>query len=240
MNKASLSILGAAMLVCFARTPAQAQAAASAQLSPGTTIPVMLEKWIDARKNKVGDEVIAKTTENVKSDGKVVVPRGSKIIGRVTEAQARTKEESESVVGVAFDHAVLKDGRDIPLVLEIQAVAPDGESSSHAPAMGTAPGTAGGTIGGVPPLPNQGNIAGPMGDPNAGTLGRIPGPNSPDGAADDRSPTGALTPSCRGILGIDGLGLIPEATNSQQGSLIVSQRHNVHLDGRTQMMLRVK
>ena len=111
---------------------------------------------------------------------------------------------------------------------------------STAPAMGTAPGTAGGTIGGVPPLPNQGNIAGPMGDPNAGTLGRSPSPNPPNGAADDRSPTGSLTPSCRGVLGIDGVGLVPEASNSAQGSLIVSQRRNVHLDGRTQMMLRVK
>jgi hypothetical protein len=240
MKKLSLSIIGIAILICFARTPAQAQVAESIQLSAGSTIPVMLEKWIDARKNKVGDEVIAKTTENVKTDGRVVVPKGSKIIGRVTVAQARTKEQPVSAVGIFFDHAALKDGQDLPLALEIQAVAPDGESSSHAPAMGTAPGTAGGTIGGVPPLPNQGNIAGPMGDPNAGTLGRSPSPNPPDGAADDRSPAGALTPSCRGVLGIDGLGLVPEATNSAEGSLIVSQRHNVHLDGRTQMMLRVK
>lgn len=239
MNKPSLSTIGIAIVICFARAPAQSQAADSTQLSAGSTVPVMLEKWVDARKNKVGDEVIAKTTENVKSDGQVVIPRGSKIIGRVTVAQTRTKEQPVSAVGIFFDHAALKDGHNLPMSLEIQAVAPDVELST-APAMGTAPGTAGGSIGGVPPLPNQGNIAGPMGDPNAGTLGRSPSPNPPDGAADDRSPTGALTPSCRGVLGIDGLGLVPEASNSAQGSLIVSQRRNVHLDGRTQMMLRVK
>jgi hypothetical protein len=238
MNKAILFVFVVVILACSV-IPAQAQATDSSQLAPGNTIPVMLEKWVDARKNKVGDEVLVKTTENVKSDGQVVIPRGSKIIGHVTVAQARTKEQPVSAVGIFFDHAVLKDGHDVPLALEIQAVAPDVESST-APAMGTAPGTAGGTIGGVPPLPTQGNIAGPMGDPNAGTLGRSPSPNPPDGTADDRSPTGALTPNCRGVLGIDGLGLVPEASNSAQGSLIVSQRRNVHLDGRTQMMLRVK
>lgn len=241
MKKASFSVIGIAILICisFARASAQSQAIDLTQLSPGSTIPVMLEKWIDARKNKVGDEVIAKTTDNVKTDGRVLIPRGSKIIGHVTVAQARTKEQPVSAVGIFFDHAALKDGHDLPLTLEIQAVAPD-EASAGAPAMGSAPGTAGGTIGGVPPLPNQGNIAGPMGDPNTGTLGRSPSPNPPDGTADDRSPSGALTPSCHGVLGIDGLGLIPESTNSAQGSLIVSQRLNVHLDGRTQMMLRVK
>jgi hypothetical protein len=236
MGKASHSILGAAILVCFARIPAQAQAAESIQLSAGSTIPVMLEKWVDARKSKVGDEVIAKTTEHVKSEGRVVIPRGSKIVGHLTQVKARTKDESESAVGILFDHAVLKDGREIPLALEIQAIAPDTEST--APAMGTAPGTAGGTTGAVPPLPNQGNAAGPMADPNAGTPGRIASPNSAEGAG-SLSPTGALTSSCHGVLGIDGLGLVPEAGDSTRESLIISQRRNVHLDGRTQMMLRV-
>jgi hypothetical protein len=96
---------------------------------------------------KVGDEVTAKTTENVKSGGQIAVPRGSKIVGHVTEAKARTKEESESAVGIAFDHAVLKDGHEIPLALEIQAIAPPESATpsdmTETPTMGTA--------GGAPP-----------------------------------------------------------------------------------------
>lgn len=239
MNKASLSILGAAILVGFAPTPAQTQAAESIQLSAGSTIPVMLEKSVDARKNKAGDEVIARTTENVKSEGRVVIPKGSKIVGHVTVTEARIKkEESESVVGISFDHAALKDGREIPLKLEIQAIAPAEESTPSA--MGTAPGTAGGTTGGAPPLPGPGKASGPMSDPNAGTPGRIASPaNAADGAAGGLTASGGLTPQCHGVLGIDGLTLSPEAASSTQGSLVVSQRRNVHLDGRTQMMLRV-
>ena len=235
MNKASLSILGAAILACFARTPAQAQVGESIQLSAGSTIPAMLEKGVDARKNKVGDEVTAKTTENVKSGGQIAVPRGSKIVGHVTEAKARTKEESESAVGIAFDHAVLKDGHEIPLALEIQAIAPPESATpsdmTETPTMGTA--------GGAPSGPGPGAPMGPRADPNAGTPGRVSSTNSAYGAPSGLSPTGGLTPSCHGVLGIDGLELSPETASSTGGSVIISQRRNVHLDGRTQLMLRV-
>jgi type IV secretory pathway VirB10-like protein len=108
----------------------------------------MLEKGVDARQSKVGDEVTAKMTENVKAGGQIAVPRGSKIVGHVTEAKSRTKEEPESAVGIAFDHAVLKDGRAILLALKIQARAPAESASptdrAEAPTMGT------GTPGGAP------------------------------------------------------------------------------------------
>ena len=74
----------------------------------------MLEKWVDARKSKVGDEVIAQTTEHVKTHGQVVIPKGSKILGHVTEATARTKDEPNSALGIAFDRALLKKGGELP------------------------------------------------------------------------------------------------------------------------------
>ncbi len=44
-----------------------AQAGASNQLASGNTVHATLVKPVDARKNKPGDEVIAKTTENMKA-----------------------------------------------------------------------------------------------------------------------------------------------------------------------------
>src|SRR5690348_13599340 len=84
-----------------------------------------------------------------------------------------------------------------------------------------------------------GRNLGPMSDPNAGVPGRAESPNSiyvPDGQL---TPGGGLTPSCHGVLGIDGVALAPESTDPSQGSRIISERHNVHLYARTQMMLRV-
>jgi hypothetical protein len=235
LNKASFSVLGAAMLACFAQTPAHGQIGESIPLSAGSTIPAMLEKGVDARKNKAGDLVTARTTENVKSGGQIAVPRGSRIVGHVTEAQARTKEESESAVGIAFDHAVLKDGREIPLALEIQAIAP---AQSVSPSdMAETPTMTNEAGGGAPPVP--GAPMGPRADPNAGTPGRVSSTNAAYGAPSGLSPTGGLTPSCHGVLGIDGLELSPETAGATGGSVIISRRRNVHLDGRTQLMLRV-
>ena len=98
------------------------QTAASNQLAEGSTVHATLVKPVDARKNKPGDEVVAKTTENMKANGETVIPKGSKIVGHVTEAKARTAGQSQSTMGIAFDHAVLKDGRQVPMTASIQAI----------------------------------------------------------------------------------------------------------------------
>src|SRR6202163_63827 len=108
-----------------------AQAASASRLQSGSTVQAELSKPVDVRKNKPGDEVIAKTTQDMKSDGKVVLPKGSKIVGKVTQAQARANGKDESQLGIAFDHAILKDGTQMPVSFAIQAV---GNSESAASA----------------------------------------------------------------------------------------------------------
>src|SRR5207244_6616844 len=88
----------------------------------GRTVQAELTKPVDARKNKVGDEVIAKTTHDVKSNGQVVVPKGSKLVGHLTEVKAHGKDQANSELGIAFDRAVLKNGTEMPLALSIQAI----------------------------------------------------------------------------------------------------------------------
>src|SRR5882672_11492295 len=109
------------------------QASTANQLAAGSTVQAELTKPVDVRKNKPGDEVVAKTTQDVKSDGHVVLPKGSKIVGRVTQAQARDKGkgQEESQLGMAFDHAILKDGTQVPAAFTIQAI---GRSESAATA----------------------------------------------------------------------------------------------------------
>jgi hypothetical protein len=93
-------------------------------MANGSTIKAELTKPLDAKKNKVGDQVMARTTEDVKSGGQVVIPRGSKLIGHVTEAKAKAKGESESSLGIVFDKAVPKGGGpEVPVHAVIQALA---------------------------------------------------------------------------------------------------------------------
>lgn len=115
----------------------------SADLASGSTINAVLSKPVDARKNKPGDEVTAKVDQNVKTTvsgtSQVVIPKGSRLVGHVTEARAREKAQrskdkeksgsasasgrSDSALGIAFDKAILKNGQEIPLHAVIQAVA---------------------------------------------------------------------------------------------------------------------
>lgn len=235
MNNVFTSLLAAALIAGFAQPSAQSQESHS--LPAGTTIPAMLDKSVDARKSKVGDEVFAQTTEPVKEDGQIIIPKGSKILGHVTEAKARTDDDPNSVLGIAFERAVLKKGGELALKLTIQAVAPDRTSSDPTPEMGT-----------LKPADNP-NAMGPMGrpspmganaDPNSGAPGR---PESPVNPAYDqsggRTANGGLTPQCHGVLGIEGMSLAYRPNDATKTPLIISQTKNVHLDGRTQLMLRI-
>jgi hypothetical protein len=81
MKKKLISALIAALLsaVAFAQSPVQPNSGSEPQsasqntamrLAPGTIIRVELAKSIDAKKAKVGDEVIAKTMDDFLSDKK--------------------------------------------------------------------------------------------------------------------------------------------------------------------------
>src|SRR5258708_17853587 len=95
----------------------------SASVAGGTAMNAALSQPVDAKKNKPGDQVTAKTTEATKSDGKMVIPKGSKLIGHGTACKQRSKEEKESALGIVFDKAVLKNGEEIPLNASIRALA---------------------------------------------------------------------------------------------------------------------
>jgi len=237
MNKVFTSLLILTLISCAIQN-SQSQVAGPHALPTGTTIPAMLDRWVDARKSKIGDEVTAQTIEPVKEDGAIIIPKGSKIIGHVTEAKSRTTEDPSSVLGIAFDHAILKKGTQLPLRLTIQAIAPERTSSEPLQAMnGTTPTD---STGGMGPL-NRPSTMGANADPNAGVPGR---PGSPVNAAYEqqsggRTASGALTPQCHGVLGIEGLSLGFRPNDASKTPLIISQTKNVRLDGRTQLMLRV-
>lgn len=231
---------------------------ASAALSSGINLQAELIKPLDAKKNKPGDEVSAKVTQDVKSDGKVVIHKGTRLVGHVTEAQARTKEQANSTLGIAFDKAVLKGGEEVSFNSVIQAVAPPVQATvsttadenanlGAAPAMSGGPRAAGG--GGL-----VGGVNSTAGGAVSGATGTVTG--AATGAADTTvsaatrtagglGAQGNLTSASQGVIGLQGLALnTPTAVTgsvqgSAQGSVISSRSRNVKLDSGTQILLRV-
>src|SRR6201995_2347432 len=98
---------------------------AEATLAAGSTIFAELNAGLDSKKLKAGDAIAAHATEALKSsDGRTIIPRGAKLEGHVTQADARSKGGSASTLGIQFDKAILKDGGEIALNVAIQAIAP--------------------------------------------------------------------------------------------------------------------
>ena len=224
------------------------QVASANQLQAGSAVQAELVKPIDAKKNKVGDEVIAKTTHDVKSGGRVVIPKGSKLVGHVTEAKVRSQGQATSELGVAFDRAILKNGEELPLALGIQAIGRSQASTDLTMEMEEdtmAPGTSGsGTTrsSGARPSGSGGVLGGVQSATGAAvdTAGRTGGGvvNSTTSAASGGVP-GSLSATSHGVVGMPGLSLSGQNSTSASGSVISSQGSNVHLDSGTEMILRV-
>jgi hypothetical protein len=93
----------------------------SSSLAAGTQIAGQLQSSLDAKNAKVGDQVVLKTTNAVKQNGQVVVQKGSKLIGHVTEVQQRAKGEATSKIGVLFDK-LEQGGNSIPISAVITSI----------------------------------------------------------------------------------------------------------------------
>src|SRR5215467_4954255 len=90
----------------------------------GTDLVAELSKSVNVKKVKLGDPVKATVTQDLLAQGKIVIRRGSKLVGHVTEAKVRSKEDEESRLGVVFDKALLKGGGEIDFTAAVRALAP--------------------------------------------------------------------------------------------------------------------
>ena len=97
---------------------------AATGLSGASEMNATLERSVDARRAKPGDEVTAKTNETFTTASGATIPRGSRLVGRVTEARAHERGEATaaSQLGIVFEKAELPDGRVVPMQATIQAV----------------------------------------------------------------------------------------------------------------------
>jgi len=229
----------------------------SASISNGTKIDATLATSLDAKRSKPGDEVEARAAEDIKQDGKVVLKRGTRLVGHVTQAQARASGQAQSQLGIMFDHAVLKNGQEVPFSASIQALA-SAQSAAAATAgaddviasgggMGAAQGSArggGGLAGGV--ASTAGATAGAATGTVMNTASSVPMTaggslntvTRSTGAVGGLTSTGRLASNSTGVFGMDGLSIDSAASSATQGSMIVSATKNVHLDSGTQLLLR--
>jgi hypothetical protein len=213
-----------------------APANAAPRIAPGSILPVRLIRSVDAKKAKVGEEVEATVTQDMKSgNGEVVVPKDTKVIGHVTEAQPRGKEQKESQVSLVFDHAVMNGGN-VPLPMSIQAIIASPTASpanSDVSGQGAVPSSTPG-VGGASSSSSTGRPG-----MSAGTPPEVPTTSAaPASGQAGTNAQPAINGNTQGVVGISNLKL-SAAADATQGSVLSSEKNNVKLDSGTLMLLRV-
>jgi hypothetical protein len=81
----------------------------------GVTVPAELTKGIDVKKAKAGDLVSAKTTNTATLADGTELPKGTKLVGKVTEVRAKSNSDKTSHLAFSLEQALPKDGHEIPL-----------------------------------------------------------------------------------------------------------------------------
>lgn len=100
---------------------ANGSAMANAQMRPVTG---ELQSKLDSKTARVGEPVVLRTTEKTKTSDGMVIPKGSRLIGHVTEVQAHEKGHQPSSLGIVFDQVELKNGQSFAIRSMIESAGP--------------------------------------------------------------------------------------------------------------------
>jgi hypothetical protein len=238
-----LALLCAGAIAQTAQTPpppaANTQQNEAMRFPEGTLVPAELQKTVDAHKLKSGDKVEAVVFADLHSQsGEIIIPKGTKVMGHVTEVKQKSKEAPGSTLGMVFEKLAMKDGKEVPFPAEIQAVRKNTPQNTLPAGNGS---SAGGEASGMPTGGGSGSRTGGMA--SGGAAGRSSYPGGAPAADSDHPATqtqsGApeqLTAESKGPIGFEDLSMQQAA----DGTTLTSQKQNVKLESGTQMILRVR
>jgi hypothetical protein len=222
-----------------------------------------LQGKLDTKDAKKGDSVVIRTTEKSATANGIEIPKGSKIVGHVTDVQAQGNGAENSRVIIQFDQAQIQGGQSLPILSVIQAVSPAGSggglpqvAEGGAPAA-TAPGgstSPAGTTGtgqagtgqagtGHAGAGQAGAGQADTGQPASGTGSATPSASSP---AAGQPPVGTVVARNGNIAirttAIPGVLLVGNANGqpfSNASGALLGARQDVHLDGGTVMVVAI-
>ena len=221
----------------------------SANLASGSSVNAVLTKPVDSRHTKPGDPVAARTTQNARTEGGTSIPKGSTLMGHVSDAHSAAEGQAGSSVGLVFDKAVTQDGHEIPLRnVGIQAVAAAeasvASSAGETGAMRGAGGGGGMSRGGSLLGRTTGAVGGAVGSGLGapGGVGSLAGGaaatlQAGPGAMGGLDAAGMLTAGSTGVFGLRGLSLSGGVAGAAMASVMRSSGKSVHLDPGTRFLL---
>lgn len=209
--------------------------AAGKTINAGTALSGQLQNTLDVRRSKVGDPVVLKTVRDVKQNGQTVVPKGTQLVGRITEISQRSKNNAESRIGMVFDR-IQGSSLSQPIsasIVSITSVASSvgvgddlfdmSGSSSSSGSVSRGGGSGGGGL-----LGGTGGLVGGVTNTAGGVLNTAT--STVGGVAN--TATGTVGGATRGVGGaLNGLRITGSASGSANSSTTISSGDkNLHID----------
>jgi type IV secretory pathway VirB10-like protein len=109
-----------------------------------SVIGLQFETAISSETARIEDRVVAHVTRDVRADGRIAIPAGSKVIGAVSLVDRGGRMKEQARLGVRFHTIVLVDGTELPL--QTETIYREGESPTQASAAKVGGGAIGGAI----------------------------------------------------------------------------------------------
>lgn len=98
-----------------------------------SVIGLQIETAVTSDDARVEDRVNARVTRDVRIDGRVAIPAGSRVLGSVTQVDRGGKMRERARLGIRFHTLVLADGVRVPVLTETifrEGESPTGESAA--------------------------------------------------------------------------------------------------------------
>ena len=223
------------------------QASKSVNLESGTRLAAELQNTIDVRKARVGDQVMLKTTQAIKSNGRTIVGKGARLVGHVTEVVQKSKDSNESRIGILFDR-LERGSLELPISATITSItsakaggqtnnddlfASDASASSSARSSSSGRSSSGssGALGGV----------GGVITSTTSTVGQVVGGTTSAVGSTVNSTTDVVSNTATGVGGsLRGVRISESSNTSVEGSSVLSlQGGNLRLEKGTNFNLVV-
>ncbi|MDQ2855395.1 MAG: hypothetical protein M3R68_03635 [Acidobacteriota bacterium] len=201
---------------------------------PVSNVIAVLTKAVDVKTTAVGDEVALRTISDVVVNGELVIPRGSKLLGKVSEAAAKSKDAPQNVLAFFIEKAVRKDGVQIQLQAIVAAIAaPQKGSLADDPTYGMMHSNEPTMVGsGTRTTTSSGTLSAGS---NASSNAAVATANI-KGTMDEPS---ELKEDSQGAIGYEGIAITWRLMSPPPVTVIATKSKGLRLETGTQMLLRM-
>ncbi|MDQ5844553.1 MAG: hypothetical protein M3539_04585 [Acidobacteriota bacterium] len=193
---------------------------------PVSTLIAVLTGSLESRSATAGQKFTLRAISDVVVDGQLVLPKGSRVLGHVTEAVTKDKDQPHSELWVVIEKAVRRDGSEVPLQAIIAALhAPQNNNSlSDDPTYGMMHSQEPAQVGATAAAASKASSTAAVATADF------------KGGVDERS---LFDENSRGAIGYKDLSLAWHLMVPPPITVITSKGKNVKLRSGTQMLLRM-